>query len=289
MGKRKNTHEFSDQYGESGPQDREDFGGGGGAGRGGGGGRGGGSAGRSRAGGVSLTFSRQLPKFLQAYAHMLPAGGPGGGDEDDPAIVDAARDSARAAAEREDEAEDDAAAEEARDGTGRAFMLWRACGVKGVEPRGVGVLSLLHDSCSPDLTLPCCLPLSVMLLQEAIRRALEEDPTLAAQLGGEALARVRAGGEKEAGNRAFAAKDYDTAATHFTAAIELDPQCVSLPLSFLLHPQCVAPLFAEAVMGRASWPALVTNRAHTPHTAIHPQECGVLQQSLCRACKPRPL
>jgi hypothetical protein len=35
---------------------------------------------------------------------------------------------------------------------------------------------------------------------------------------------MEAGKEKEAGNKAFAAKDYATAITHFTKCIELDPK-----------------------------------------------------------------
>lgn len=72
MGKRKKTHEFEDQYGEGRSQDRDEHFG---AGRGGGRMSGGGSAGGGRRG-SNVSFQRQLPKFLQPYAHMLGKQGP---------------------------------------------------------------------------------------------------------------------------------------------------------------------------------------------------------------------
>lgn len=67
---------------------------------------GGGSAGRSRAGGPDFAFQRQLPKFLQPYAHML---GQKKQDEDEPQVLM----EQRLRAEQEDEDEEDEAAEEA--------------------------------------------------------------------------------------------------------------------------------------------------------------------------------
>eukprot|EP00878_Enallax_costatus_P024923 GHUV01026627.1.p1 GENE.GHUV01026627.1~~GHUV01026627.1.p1 ORF type:complete len:303 (+),score=121.29 GHUV01026627.1:33-941(+) len=60
--------------------------------------------------------------------------------------------------------------------------------------------------------------------EEAIQRALEENPELAAQLGEEYMHKVHAANEKGLGNKAFADKDYQTAAKHFTTCIELDPK-----------------------------------------------------------------
>jgi len=82
MGKRKKTHEFSDQYGEARAQDRDEHMGGAGGGRGGGGMTGGGSAG-GRGPKTNVSFQRQLPKFLQPYAHMIGKGGP---SEDEPLV-----------------------------------------------------------------------------------------------------------------------------------------------------------------------------------------------------------
>ena len=61
-----------DQFGEVGTsQDKQEhFQGGGGRGRGGGGGSAGGGRGGAS---VGLTYQRQVPKFLQAHAHLLGA------------------------------------------------------------------------------------------------------------------------------------------------------------------------------------------------------------------------
>lgn len=60
--------------------------------------------------------------------------------------------------------------------------------------------------------------------QEAMQRALEENPELAAQLDANFLNKMEAGKEKELGNKAFAAKDFETAIQHFTKCIQLDPK-----------------------------------------------------------------
>eukprot|EP00775_Hariotina_reticulata_P010471 gene10471-10629_t len=60
--------------------------------------------------------------------------------------------------------------------------------------------------------------------EEAIQRALEENPELALELGPEYMQKVEAAQEKELGNKAFAGKDYSRALTHFTRCIELDPK-----------------------------------------------------------------
>eukprot|EP00882_Tetradesmus_deserticola_P008102 GHRQ01008536.1.p2 GENE.GHRQ01008536.1~~GHRQ01008536.1.p2 ORF type:complete len:131 (+),score=62.01 GHRQ01008536.1:1425-1817(+) len=79
MGKRKQTHSYEDQYGEHKAQDREEnFGLSKGSG-------GGGTAGKTRGAGGDFSFQRQLPKFLQPYAHMLGQAKPQ--DEDEPAVV----------------------------------------------------------------------------------------------------------------------------------------------------------------------------------------------------------
>lgn len=57
---------------------------------------------------------------------------------------------------------------------------------------------------------------------EAIARALEENPELAAELNPDQVRKTRAAAEKEAGNAAFKARDFEQAIVHFTAAIEAD-------------------------------------------------------------------
>lgn len=100
---------YEDQYGDVGvSQDRQEHFG---HASGGGGGRGGGSAGGSRRPGV--TYTRQLPKFLQAYSHMLGHGGGGqggggdGGDEDEPTVAEEALAPKRARRAGDDEDGDD--------------------------------------------------------------------------------------------------------------------------------------------------------------------------------------
>ena len=185
MGKRRKTHEFEDQYGEARGGDRDDFGGGGAGGRGGGRMGGGGRAGGGRPG-TNVAFQRQLPKFLQPYAHMLgggqaAAGGEGGeeGDSDDG---------------------DGAGGERA---PAEALRRKRA---------GAGGSDDDDDDGDDDGD------------HEAIKRALEDDPELAAQLGARVAQRVEAAAAKEEGNRAFGAKKYEDALRHFTRAVELDPQ-----------------------------------------------------------------
>jgi len=67
MGKRKKTHLVEDQFGEGGVSQDKDFGhhGGNKKGPGGGGSAGGGARGQQ------LSVTRQVPKFLQAHAHLL--------------------------------------------------------------------------------------------------------------------------------------------------------------------------------------------------------------------------
>lgn len=71
-GKRsRDTASFEDQYGEMRGQDRDEHSNfSSGRGGGGGGGRGGGTAGGSKRGG-DVSYQRQVPKFLQPFAHML--------------------------------------------------------------------------------------------------------------------------------------------------------------------------------------------------------------------------
>ncbi|GMH34298.1 hypothetical protein BSKO_02132 [Bryopsis sp. KO-2023] len=59
---------------------------------------------------------------------------------------------------------------------------------------------------------------------EAIRRALEENPELAEDVGEELVRKAEASGEKEAGNTAYAKRNYEEAIKHFTKCIELDPK-----------------------------------------------------------------
>ncbi|KIZ02857.1 stress-induced-phosphoprotein 1 [Monoraphidium neglectum] len=172
MGKRKKTHEFTDQYGEARSQDRDEHMGG--AGRGGGSMRGGGSAGGGRGGGVNVNFQRQLPKFLQPYAHMLGKQGP---------------------------SEDDPQTEGGHEGD-----------LDGGDPRrrrGPADDDSDGDDDGGD--------------EEAIQRALQENPQLAAELGERVTNKIQAAAEKEAGNKAFGAKQYEAAVLHFTKAVELDP------------------------------------------------------------------
>lgn len=61
--------------------------------------------------------------------------------------------------------------------------------------------------------------------EEAIHRALQDNPELAAELGDKYSKKVKALAEKEKGNLAFQAKDYARAIQHFTTCIELDPSC----------------------------------------------------------------
>ena len=69
---------YEDQYGSGWSGGHRDHFGGGGGGRGGGGGGGGGTGGGTAGGGKpgsSVTYQRQLPKFLQAHAHLLSSDG----------------------------------------------------------------------------------------------------------------------------------------------------------------------------------------------------------------------
>eukprot|EP00983_Pelagomonas_calceolata_P105080 1159092-Pelagomonas_calceolata.AAC.3 len=67
--------------------------------------------------------------------------------------------------------------------------------------------------------------------EDALRRAMEDNPELAKEfegklqqkVGGGRLGQARAATEKDAGNRAFASKQYKEAVEHFTKCIELDP------------------------------------------------------------------
>jgi len=60
--------------------------------------------------------------------------------------------------------------------------------------------------------------------EEAIQRALEDNPELAAEVGDRYLKKLQACEEKEKGNKAFADKNYEAAVAHFTKCIELDPR-----------------------------------------------------------------
>jgi Flp pilus assembly protein TadD len=193
MGKRRRqTHNLAgDQFGEY-DEPRGEFGGGGGAGGGAGGkggGGGGGTAGASgpRGGSVALA-PRAVPKFLQAYAHLLPnAGGAPreGGGEDEPLVVGS--DGAAAAAKR-------------------------------ARPHGDN-----SDDDGDDDPVQA----------EAIARALEDNPELAAELEKEGgttntsaatlrVRKARAATEKARGNDAFADGRHAEAERAFSAAIALD-------------------------------------------------------------------
>jgi tetratricopeptide (TPR) repeat protein len=199
MGKRRRqTHQLAgDQFGEY-EESRDEFGAGGGgnkagAGRGGGGGGGGGTAGGSGPRGAVALAPREVPKFLQAYAHLLPTGGAGAGarGEDDPLVVGGENgDNSNQKRARRPSADDDD-----------------------------------DDSQDDD-------PVQA----EAIARALEDNPELAAEIEGKAgssgqeetpaarqLRRARAAAEKERGNDAFKDGRHAEAARHFSRAIELDP------------------------------------------------------------------
>ncbi len=71
-----------------------------------GGGGGGGLAGKSRTGNKNVNFQRQLPKFLQPYAHML---GQKKEDEDEPQVLM----QQQLRSQQDDDEEEDKAAEEA--------------------------------------------------------------------------------------------------------------------------------------------------------------------------------
>ena len=59
-------------------------------------------------------------------------------------------------------------------------------------------------------------------LQDAVARALEDRPELAAELDESVVKLATAAAEKERGNDAFKAKDFASALKHFTAAIAAD-------------------------------------------------------------------
>ncbi|KAF5835938.1 TPR-like protein [Dunaliella salina] len=64
--------------------------------------------------------------------------------------------------------------------------------------------------------------------EDALRRAMEDNPELSKEFEGklqQKLGQARAATEKDAGNRAFASKQYAEAVEHFTKCIELDPGC----------------------------------------------------------------
>ena len=76
----KKTHLFADQYGDAGVGD-DRFDGGGAGGGTGGGGTGGGGAGKRTGAKGNVSYTRRLPKFLQAHAALLGVEtGDGGGD-----------------------------------------------------------------------------------------------------------------------------------------------------------------------------------------------------------------
>mmetsp|Transcript_6366 Transcript_6366/g.16973 ORF Transcript_6366/g.16973 Transcript_6366/m.16973 type:complete len:188 (+) Transcript_6366:68-631(+) len=65
--------------------------------------------------------------------------------------------------------------------------------------------------------------------EDALRRAMEDNPELAKEFEGklqQKLGQARAATEKDAGNRAFASKQYKEAVEHFTKCIELDPGAI---------------------------------------------------------------
>jgi hypothetical protein len=64
--------------------------------------------------------------------------------------------------------------------------------------------------------------LAMSEVQDAVERALEEDPAMRAEMGDAARQRARAAAAKELGNDAFKARDFDEAVTQYSAAIEAD-------------------------------------------------------------------
>lgn len=151
MGKRKPQERGGDQFGDwGGSQDREQHQGFG-AGRGGGGaGGGGGTAGKRSVKG-DLSFSKHVPKFLQPYAHML--GVKKQQDEEEPIIVG-----------KQPQEEEDSDREDAGEVVSDRCIAW---GAMAARPWGAP---------SRDWGPP-------PPLQEAIQRALADNPELAAQVG----------------------------------------------------------------------------------------------------------
>jgi tetratricopeptide (TPR) repeat protein len=215
-----------------------------------------------------------VPKFLQPYAHLL---GQKRQDEDEPQIVAAQQ----RLQEQDDDEGDDKAAEQ-------VWLCVEAQALRGCVCAPPALLS--STSQPPGCYSSACTHYGLCVClcnqqQEAIQRALEENPELAAQLDANYLNKVpvpctpvltallaqhcmqtallaqlcercvhvcdmelnpvqtgqdafpvacgpllftvlqiEAGKEKELGNKAFAAKDYDTAIQHFSKCIQLDPK-----------------------------------------------------------------
>lgn len=120
-----------------------------------------------------MNFERHVPKFLQPYAHLL---GQKRQDEDEPQIVAAQQ----RLQEQDDDEEDDKAAEQVCVSVCEASQTLRC------QPTQVSVSPLL---CGQADTHSLCV-WSVQQ-QEAIQRALEENPELAAQLDANYLNKVR--------------------------------------------------------------------------------------------------
>ena len=59
-------------------------------------------------------------------------------------------------------------------------------------------------------------------MQDAVERALDENPEMRAQMGEAASKRARAAAAKELGNDSFKARDFEEALRQYTAAIEAD-------------------------------------------------------------------
>jgi tetratricopeptide (TPR) repeat protein len=73
-------------------------------------------------------------------------------------------------------------------------------------PRPIAIIELIHCGCE----------------QEAIERALEDDPASKAAMQEVQLRRIRASAAKELGNAAFKARDFVEAIKQYSAAIEAD-------------------------------------------------------------------
>lgn len=69
---------------------------------------------------------------------------------------------------------------------------------------------------------------SLLPLPSAPARQSEPSALLLHAAPAAAKAQMRAQEEKDKGNAAFTAQDYETAVKHFTTCIELDPRCAGL-------------------------------------------------------------
>lgn len=166
---------------------------------------------------------RHVPKFLQAHAHMLNKS-----VEEEPEAAALAQkfDDGKAADGQEDEGEDDDEQARAcwRDGGGGGGVLAAGAGSAWAGPTMARLPPTFMTVHLPAAACDCCLPLSSSSLQEALRRAIELDPSLLQQHPELQSVADRAEAEaiKAQGNAAFQAGKLEEAAALFGRCIELD-------------------------------------------------------------------